>query len=252
MINLLRAEWIKLHTVAMNLVLGIIAVVFPLLVTLITAGVNGDKTTFDTRNLIDLLVGSSFVTVLLAGVIAAAAITSEFGFGTIRPAFAATPRRTRVLIAKGIMVVFAAIVIEAVVVVVGLVAGTSLATSQGATIDLGTVPTAVPALVGVVVLAGLAALVGYGLGMLVRSTPVAVVVFILWPLLAEALVGALLAVITGSDTVINWLPFQSGFRMALVNVDEIGPTRLVSGFYFGGVGAVLAVFGAWMVNRRDA
>lgn len=252
MINLLRAEWIKLRSVVMNLVLGIIAIVFPLVVTLITAGVNGDQPTFDARNLIDLLTGSSFVTVLLVGVIAAAAITSEFGFGTIRPAFAATPRRTRVLIAKGIVVVVAAMVIEAVVVAVGLVAGTSLATSQGATIDLGTVPTAVPALVGVVVLAGLAALVGYGLGMLVRSTPVAVVVFILWPLLAEGLIGALLAVITGSDTVTNWLPFQSGFRLAIVDIDRAGPDRLVSGLYFGAVGAVLAAVGAWTVNRRDA
>lgn len=252
MINLLHAEWIKLRSLVMNLVLGIIAVVFPLLVTLITAGVNGDRASFGTRQLVELLTGSSFVTVLLVGVIAAAAITSEFGFGTIRPAFAATPRRTRVLVAKGIMVVFAAMVIETFVVVVGLVAGISLATSQGATIDLGSEPTAVPALVGVIVLAGLAALVGYGLGMLLRSTPVAVVVFILWPLLAEGLIGALLAVITGSDGVTNWLPFQSGFRIALLEFDKAGPTRLVSGLYFGAVGAALAIFGAWTVNRRDA
>ena len=252
MISLLRAEWIKLRSLVMNLVLGIIAVVFPLLVTLITAGVNGDRALFGAGPLVELISGSSFVTVLLVGVIAAAAITSEFGFGTIRPAFAATPRRTRVLVAKGIMVVVAAMVIQALVVVVGLVAGISLATSQGATIDLGSEPTAVPALVGVIVLAGLAALVGYGLGMLLRSTPVAVVVFILWPLLAEGLIGALLSVITGSDTVPNWLPFRSGFRIALLNIDEHGPTRLVSGLYFGAVGAALAIFGAWIVNRRDA
>jgi len=251
-INLLHAEWIKLRSVTMNMVLGIIAVVFPLLVTLITAGVNGDKPDFDTRSLLDLLTGSSFVTVLLVGVIAAAAITSEFGFGTIRPAFAATPRRVRVLVAKGIVVVAAAMFIETVVVAIGLGVGTSLATSRGAAIDLGSVPTAVPALVGVVVLAGLAALVAYGLGMLVRSTPVAVVTFILWPLLAEGLVGALIAVVTGSDSVVNWLPFQSGFRLALVNVDDLGPGRLASGLYFGAVGAVLAAFGGWSVNKRDA
>ena len=252
MINLVRAEWIKLRSVTMNLVLSIIAVAFPLLVTLITAGVNGDKPDFDARTLLDLLTGSSFVTVLLVGVIAAAAITSEFGFGTIRPTFAATPRRTRVIVAKGIVVVAAAMLVEAVVVVVGIVVGSSLAGSQGADIDLGAVPTALPALAGVVVLAGLAALVAYGLGMLVRSTPVAVVVFILWPLLAEGLVGALIAVVTGSDSVVNWLPFQSGFRLALVNLDGLGPGRLASGLYFGAVGAVLATFGAWSVNRRDA
>ena len=242
MINLLHAEWIKLRSVTMNMVLGIIAVVFPLLVTLITAGVSGDKPDFDTRTL----------QVELQHRHAAAAITSEFGFGTIRPAFAATPRRVRVLVAKGIVVVAAAMFIETVVVAIGLGVGTSLATSRGAAIDLGSVPTAVPALVGVVVLAGLAALVAYGLGMLVRSTPVAVVTFILWPLLAEGLVGALIAVVTGSDSVVNWLPFQSGFRLALVNVDDLGPGRLASGLYFGAVGAVLAAFGGWSVNKRDA
>lgn len=252
MINLLHAEWIKLHTVVMNLVLSIIAVAFPLLVTLITAGVNGDKPEFGTRPLLDLLTGSSFVTVLLVGVIAAASITTEFGFGTIRPTFAATPRRGRVLVAKGIVVVAAAMVIEATVVLVGVFAGGTLARSQGAHIDLAEVPTALPVLAGVVVLAGLAALVGYGLGMLVRSTPVAVVAFILWPLLAEGLIGALIAAISGSDTVANWLPFQSGFRLALVEPVGAGPGRLASGIYFGAVGSLLAAAGAWSVNRRDA
>lgn len=40
MINLLHAEWIKLRTVTMNWVLGIIAGAFPLAVTLLTAYFN--------------------------------------------------------------------------------------------------------------------------------------------------------------------------------------------------------------------
>jgi ABC-2 type transport system permease protein len=102
-INLLRAESIKLRTVTMNWVLGTIAIAFPLVVTLITAFVRGDDDDFTTDQLLEVLTGTSFITVLLVAVVAAASITSEFGFGTIRPTFAATPRRVRVITAKALV-----------------------------------------------------------------------------------------------------------------------------------------------------
>ena len=42
---------------------------------------------------------------MLLGVIGAATVTGEFGFGTIRPTFAATPRRTTVLVAKALVTI---------------------------------------------------------------------------------------------------------------------------------------------------
>jgi ABC-2 type transport system permease protein len=251
MINLLRAEWIKLRTVTMNWVLGIIALAFPLVVTLLTAFFRGDED-FTAQQLLETLTGTSFVPVLLLGVIAAANITSEFGFGTIRPTFAATPRRLRVLLAKAVVVVAVGLTIEAVVVVVGTVAGKALAQGQGSTIDFGEAPTATAALVGIVVLAGLMALAGLGIGMLVRNTPGAIAILILWPLLVEGLVGALLTLVFDSDTPLRWLPFRAGFRMAQLNFVDDGPSRLVSGLYFGAVAVAIAAAGAWLVNRRDA
>ena len=253
MINLLRSEWIKLRTVRMNWVLAVIAAAFPLVVTLLTAYFEGDKEGFKTSDLASTLTGTTVVSALLCGVIAAASITSEFGFGTIRPTFAATPKRMNVIFAKGLVAVLSTMMLATVVVLIGWFVGSALATGKGAAIDLANVPTAVPAMVGVVVLTGLMSLVGYGFGLITRSTPVAVSILIVWPLIAEGLVGALLSVVSGNDNIGRWMPFQAGIRMAIVeSFGDGGPSRLGSGFYFGGVALVIAAIGSWSVNRRDA
>ncbi len=258
MIHLLRAEWIKLRTVTMNWVLGIIAVVFPLLVTLLTAFFRGDDTgQFDSLKSDDLasvLTGTAIVSALLCGVIAAASITGEYGFGTIRPTFAATPRRLHVVVAKGIVAILVAVVMLTIVQLVGWFVGSAIANGRGADVRLADSPTAVPAMVGVVVLCALMSLVGYALGMLTRSTPAAVSILIVWPLIAEGLVGALVGLMFDSDTVPRWMPFQAGIRMAIVgDGDEgLGPSRLGAGLYFGLFSLALATLGAWIVNRRDA
>ena len=253
MINLLRSEWIKLRTVTMNWVLAIIAVAFPLVVTLLTAFFSGDDAGFKTRDLVSVLTGTTVVAALLCGVIAAASITSEFGFGTIRPTFAATPKRVKVIVAKGVVVVLATSLLATLVVLIGWLAGSNIASSRGATIDLTDVPTDVPAMVGVVVLTALMSLAGYGFGLITRSTPVAVSILIVWPLIAEGLVGALLSVVTGNDNIGVWMPFQAGIRLVLVeSIGDGGPSRIVSGGYFGVVALALVALGSWAVNRRDA
>lgn len=254
MINVLRSEWIKLRTVRMNWILGIIAFAFPLIVTLLTAFFSGDDFDFTARTLLEVLAGTVIVTTLLCGVITAASITSEFGFGTIRPTFAAVPRRIKVIVGKGIVGVASSMVLVMLIVAIGAGLGRPLAEGQGASIDFGEVPTAVPALVGAVVLAGLMSLAGYGLGLLTRSTPAAISILIVWPLIAEGLIGGLISVITGWHNVFEWMPFNAGIRMVFVNTadDPGGPSRVISGLYFGGVVALLTAVGAFAVNRRDA
>lgn len=257
MINLLRSEWIKLRTVTMNWVLGIIAVAFPLLITLLTAFFasgdgSGDGSDLDTEGLVGVLTGTTVVASLLCGVIAAASITSEFGFGTIRPTFAANPRRYRVIVAKGVVVVAATTVLATIVQLLGWFVGSAIADGRGSVIDLAGVPTAVPAMAGAVVLTALMSLAGYALGLLTRSTPVAVSILIVWPLIAEGLIAQLLVLATDNDSIPNWMPFQAGIRLVLVGSIDAGPERLVSGIYFGAVALALATLGAWAVNRRDA
>ncbi len=119
MINVVRSEWIKVRTVAMHWVLALIAIAFPLVITILTALFNGDSADFDTRSLLEVLGGTSVVAVLLLGVLAAATVTSDFGFNTIRPTFAATPRRLRVMGAKVFVMVTYALVSQAIVMFLG-------------------------------------------------------------------------------------------------------------------------------------
>ena len=253
MINVVRSEWIKLRTVRMNWILGIIAFAFPVVITLLTAIFSGDDEGFDARSVLEVLTGTAVVSTLLCGVIAAASITSEFGFGTIRPTFAAVPRRMRVIVGKGVIAVTAAMMLVAIVLVIGTLVGRPLAEAQGATIDFGAVPKMVPALLGTVLLAALMSLAGYGLGLMTRSTPAAISILIVWPLIAEGLIGGLIQVISGWHNVVEWMPFQAGIRLVFVGFDNgEGPSRIVSGLYFGAVAATLAAIGAFAVSRRDA
>ena len=252
MMNLLRSEWIKLRTVTMHWVLAVIALAFPLVVTLLTAVFNGDSSEFSANDLISVLTGTTVVASLLCGSLAAASITGEFGFGTIRPTFAATPKRLKVIAAKVIIIVSFTVELAVVIQLIGWYVGGAIARGQGATIDLADVPTGVPAMVGAIVLTALMTLAGFGLGLLTRSTAVAVAVLIVWPLIAEGLVGQLLVLATDNEQVRNWMPFQAGIRLAFVDGFGDGPSRLTSGIYFGAVATALTAMGAWLVNRRDA
>jgi ABC-2 type transport system permease protein len=253
-IRAIRSEGIKMRTIAMNWVLTIVAIVFPLVVTLLNALIRGDQPDFDMISLLRIVTQTSYVTVLLLSVVAAVTVTNEYGYGTIRATFAATPRRGRVMLAKALVVVVYAMVVQAVIVVVGVGVGSAFARNKGATMDLSSVPAAIPALVGAVLLAGLAALLGLGVGMLLRSTPLTVTLLIIWPLIVESLVGGLIVLISKNEHVIDWLPFRAGFQMSSLDSYGFisGPSRVVAGVYFGLVALGLALVGALTVQRRDA
>ena len=184
--------------------------------------------------------------------IGATAITGEFGFGTIRPTFAAMPRRWTVIIAKAIVTVVVALVAEAVVVIVTYAACSIIASSRDRPISLSDVPAGAAPLVGVVVFAGIVGLLGYGLGLIVRNTPATVAILLVWPLVIEGLVAALLAA-AGVDNPLKFLPYNSGIQLGNPDVgDSTVLSRVPAGLYFGSVTLVILVIGALLTDRRDA
>lgn len=252
MINVLRSELIKLRTVRMNAVLAIIAVAFPLIITVLTATLS-DLDGVNSRNLVGLVAGTSVITGMLLGVIGAVGIASEFAFGTIRPTFAATPRRSRVIVAKAIVTVAVAILVEATVVVLCFGIGSAVMNSRGGDISLSAAGSAKGGLVGVIIFAAIVSLLGYGLGLLVRSTPVAVALLLLWPLVAEGLIATVLAV-ARVDHPFKWLPYNAGINLGnpdgAATSESLG--RVLGGLYFFAVTAVVAGVGALLTSRRDA
>jgi ABC-2 type transport system permease protein len=251
MINTIRSEWIKLRTVRMNFVLFILAVAFPVIVSVLVsslASINDLKVS----DVVGLVTGSSVVTALLLGVVGAVSISAEFAHGTIRPTFAATPKRIRVLISKAVVIALFAAVAEALVVVFCYAVSSAIASSRGANLTLSNQPEARAALIGIVVFAVIVSLLGFGIGMVIRNTPAAVAVLILWPLVVENIIMAILSA-AGVDNPQKFLPYISGFGLGNPNAPTSESlSRVAGGLYFGAVTALVAMAGALITARRDA
>jgi len=79
-------------------------------------------------------------------------------------------------------------------------------------------------------------------------------VLLLWPLLVEPLVGALLHAV-GVEHPFKWLPYNAGIGIANPEADPDTAehlARLAGGLYFFGVAAAIALLGAVLTDRRDA
>lgn len=250
-IDAVRSEWIKLRTVRLNLVLSIVGLAFPLVVVVLTS-VFAEPDSWTTRDIASLVAGTSVVTGLLLGVIGAAGVTTEYGFGTIRVTFAAVPQRGQVVLAKAIVTAATAVVVQLLVVVVAFAAGAVIFEARGASIDLAEqLSEVVPALIGVVVFAAMLSILGLGIGLIVRATPGAVAILVLWPLIIENIIGAIFLA-AGADGVIDWLPFQAGFGLTVIDSGDQALGRVLGGLYFAAwTMAVLAV-GTVLARRRDA
>jgi ABC-2 type transport system permease protein len=244
-IDAIRSEWIKLSTITVTWVLAIVAVAFPLLVTILTTALA--DTTWDGEDLAGLVSGLLIVTAMLLGVVATIAVTNEFGHNTIRPTFAAMPDRWRPLLAKPIVQLVITAVLAGATVVVCWVVGAVL---SGDSPDLGD-GSALPTLVGVVALAVGLALLGFGLGLLIRNSPAAICILLLWPLIAEGLIAGLLSVI-GAEGGVRFLPYSAGFNMAVTDPDPDALGRLAGGLYFFAWVFAIGALGIVSARKRDA
>jgi ABC-2 type transport system permease protein len=244
-IDAIRSEWIKVSTIRVTWVLTLAAIAFPLAITVLTAIFAEDPP--DGSDLAGLVAGLTIVSAMLLGVVASLGITNEFSHGTIRPTFAAMPDRVRPLLAKPIVQVTLAVVVTAAIVVAGWLAGSALADEAQSLDDDG----AAPALVGVVVLAVGLTLLGYGLGLLIRNSAATICLLLLWPLIAEGLVAGLLSAV-GADGLLKFLPYSSGFNMAVTDPDPELFGRVAGGLYFFAWVIVTVVLGFISARRRDA
>lgn len=249
-VHTLRSEWIKLRTTRTTLVLVLIAVGLEALVVGLTAvfadpdGMSGDA-------LVNAVTFTSIPVGLLVAVVGSLAITAEYAHGTIRPTFAATPRRQQVFGAKFTVVTAAVALGGASVIAAATALGWVVLTARGAELDLTARPGNVPALVGSVVLMVLLTWMGYGLGLLTRSSPLAIVLLVLWPLLVENLVGGVLFV-AGVESALRWLPYNAGTSLAVAELPEETLGRWQGGLYFGLVTFGLVVAGMVANRHRDA
>lgn len=256
MINTVRAEFIKIRTVMVHWVLTTIAVVFPIVVTTLVAifveADGGDA--FDSESLAVLIGGLSVVSAMLLGAMSVISVTSEYGHSTIRPTYAATPNRTRVIVAKVLTNSAVIGVIATVIVTVSWLIGSLVLSGRDQDVSLGD-DGVLGALISIVVLAVIVSWFGFALGVLIRNSPATVTIFLLWPLLIENLIGLVLSLI-GLESATKWLPYSAGIS-ATVSDDESDFDTDILGrpnglIYFAVVALVLVLLGTWSDSRRDA
>ena len=172
-------------------------------------------------------------------ILSALTVTNEYRSGLIRTTFMAVPNRTLVLAAKATVAAAFSSFYAAVMAAASIVVAHSHLEWR---------------LVGGIALyAALAAVVGVAVGALLRASAGAVAVLLLWPLVAEPLLGNMPNI---STQVGPYLPFGNAFRF--IDVTWLYPYYampwgpLGSIVYFAGVAAALFVAALVTVNRRDA
>lgn len=250
--SVIRSESIKFRTVRMNWVLSVIAIVFPVATTLLFAALatDGDGVP-DVEAVFRFLSIACIVMVMLVGVLGASGVTGEFGFNTIRPTFAATTRERRGVAAKAVVTAVAAFVIAAVVIAIGLFGGAAVVSGRGSEVAIADVPNLGTAAVGFVLFTVIVALLGLAVGTMVRSTPGAVAVIVLWPLLAENIISSVLGV-AGVENASRWMPYGAGGALWSLDDNPGGFGRWGGGAYFLAVTLALLALGNLITSRRDA
>jgi ABC-2 type transport system permease protein len=186
-------------------------------------------------------------------VLAAMSVTGEYRNGMIRTTFMATPNRTLVLTAKAIIAALFSAGYAAVMAIVAVVVGRTVAPPLAGS-DLSFVDPDTWRLIGAITLyAALAAALAVGVAALLRHSAGAVAVLLLWPLLVEPVLGNLPSI--GSE-VGPYLPFANIFRF--IDVQWLYPAYAMpwgevgSLLYFMTVFAVVYAVALVAVNRRDA
>lgn len=245
--NVIRSEWLKLRTIPLHLILWGIAGGFVLVITLLVAILNGQPESFENADLATLVGGTSIVAGLLVSVVSALAIASEFAHNTMRPTLAATPSRVTVFTAKAIVLAVVGAVIGFVISAGAYLVGLIVFNIRGASIGLSGSDGSLAVVLGIPVLFTILALFGYALGLLLRNSPAAVAIAILWPLLVETVLGGVLSVANVDEPEL-FLPYQSGLALISPETSDFGHGRITGALFFAVV--VLALLAIAMVTNR--
>jgi ABC-2 type transport system permease protein len=245
--NVAEMEWMKLRSVRSTWWTLLVFAAGMIGLAILVMSLQHSRPSFDPTNasFAGLDIGQ-----LAIGVLGVLAVTSDFSSGTIRVTFAAAPRRLLVLAAKATILTAVTLVAGEILAFVAFGVGQSVLKSPLQPAALGQ-----PGVLRAVLMAGaypaLIALIGLGLGALIRYTAGAI----------SALVGLLFVL------VLILVPFDTGiyygvgqFTPSLIMQNSITAVKPVAHSLSPGVGfamlclyaAAALVAGGWALARRDA
>lgn len=246
MTALVAAEYLKFRTTrtAIGVLLAALA-----LVAVATAGTVGtaEDGALGTTQLTQDTVSSALFASLVAFIVGILSVTVEWRHGTVTRTFLVTPRRARVLVAKEIwMAIFSAALATVGLLLVLAIAAPWLELRDSSLVldrDAGS-------LAGRIVLATvLWGALGVGIGAVVQSQTPALVGAILWILLVEALIGALLGLVD-LEGVADYLPGRALSSFG-GTVEDGGLSRAVGGAVSLAWAVGLGALGWLRMSRQD-
>jgi ABC-2 type transport system permease protein len=239
----LRSDWIKASTVRVNRAILLLALVGGLLVSWAVATFVTDEV------LVVSEVGFYWtsVTSMLAAIGGVLLFGSEVQHGTLAAAVAARPARWIIALSKTLTAAVLGLVVGAA----GLAAGFGGATLAG--LDMGAA-SALPATIAWALLfTTLSAVLGLGIGMIVRHSTAAIAGLLVWGFVLENLFNLFLPV-----EISRFLPFFAGNKLLAYANDFDTPealavalTRPESALVFAGYTAVALIVGSVLLYRRD-
>jgi ABC-2 type transport system permease protein len=189
-----------------------------------------------------LLVVAQGPLVVFALILGVLAMTGEFRHGTATPTFLVTPDRGRVVAAKVVANALAGALLAAVSAAVVLAVTLPWLRVRG--VDLAILDADAGArLLGLVAMAALHAVLGVGLGALVRNQVVAVAAGLVW-MRVEVIPDALQRPGLG-----RWMP--EGAASALTGPGASTLPMWAGGLLFAAYGVALALLGTRLAVRRD-
>lgn len=262
MLDALRYEWTRLTTLRSTYWLVGIGVLCALAIPVIAGIAVSDQPLAVDDAAMGLNGGAAFGIPFLAvfmAIIGIFATGHEYRHGTIQPTLTALPQRSRLIIAKLLVVSVVTVLVTVASIALN---GLTLLAFWGEVPSLFDDPLR-SSLIGYVLYTLIYTLVGLGLGLLFRGVPSALVVIFLMPLIIESIIFGLsfLPMADWLVPVVKFLPFTSGARMMATDLTmDMGP-GMPDYDYFGrwGSGAVFAVFAAVIIaaawalfKKRDA
>ncbi len=251
MINTIRAEFWKLRTILAHWALVVIAMAFPLVIVTLVSLLADFGSEPRSDEIASLVVGLTVVSAMVLGAMSTISLTGDYSHNTIRPTYAATPDRWRVIAAKISVNSSLVAVVSAIAVFGSWLISSVILAARGDSISIGD-DEVLATLISAIALAVIVSLFGFGLGLIIRNSPVTVTVLLLWPLLIESLIGVVLNLI-GWGGATTWLPYQAAIGAVAdgsADTDQLGrPLGLV---YFALVSLALIAIGGVLDQRRDA
>lgn len=242
----LRSEWIKLTSLRANtMILALTAAISAVIAGGLAATASASDPTLPAS---ELFIYPLPLVAMLAAVAGILMFTSEAQHGTLAVILAARPARWVIVAAKTVTAAGVGLALG----VTGMTAGFAGSVIGGAEIGGGShlVTRALWASLYIV----LAALVGLGVGMIVRHTAAAITGLLMWSFVVESLFAPLLP-----DGVLHLLPFSAGYRLldagpqfeAPVVISDLLP-RPAYAAIFAGYAVISLTVGAVLLYRRDS